>query len=262
MKGKGSLTTLKTKERRDRVLQKLMEERRVTIEGLASELGVSTMTIRRDLRRLADDDVVTLVHGGAVYNEGSAYLPALSVRERQMRREKSAIAEYCARRIPEGSAVYLDNGSTTVEIADALLGKQNIAVLSHSLPVLNILSNAKNIQLISIPGVYEPSAKGFFGDLAVRMIRQFRIDIAFFGVTAVSAEDGVMSAVFYEQALKKALLERARKKVLAIDHTKIGGTSFLKVCDLKDVDAIVTDHAADRAFLKEAARLGVETVQV
>ena len=66
----------------------------------------------------------------------------------------------------------------------------------------------------------------------------------------------------YEQALKKALLERARKKVLAIDHTKIGGTSFLKVCDLKDVDAIVTDHAADRAFLKEAARLGVETVQV
>ena len=171
-------------------------------------------------------------------------------------------AEIIDCRIPEGSAVYLDNGSTTVEIADALLGKQNIAVLSHSLPVLNILSNAKNIQLISIPGVYEPSAKGFFGDLAVRMIRQFRIDIAFFGVTAVSAEDGVMSAVFYEQALKKALLERARKKVLAIDHTKIGGTSFLKVCDLKDVDVIVTDHAADRAFLKEAARLGVETVQV
>ena len=95
---------MKTKERRDRVLQKLMEERRVTIEGLAKELDVSTMTIRRDLRRLADDDVVTLVHGGAVYNEGSAYLPALSVRERQMRREKSAIAEYCARRIPEGSA--------------------------------------------------------------------------------------------------------------------------------------------------------------
>ena len=60
---------MKTKERRDRVLQKLMEERRVTIEGLAKELDVSTMTIRRDLRRLADDDVVTLVHGGAVYNE-------------------------------------------------------------------------------------------------------------------------------------------------------------------------------------------------
>ena len=240
----------------------LKERRRVTIEGLAKDLEVSTMTIRRDLRRLADEDIVTLVHGGAVYNEGGAYLPALTVREKTMRREKSAIAEYCAQQIPEGSAVYLDNGSTTVEIADALLGKQNIAVLSHSLPVLNILSNAKNIQLISIPGIYEPNAKGFFGDLAIRMIHQFRIDIAFFGVTAVSAEDGVMSAVFYEQALKKALLERARKKVLAIDHTKIGGTSFLKVCDLKDVDVIVTDHAADRAFLKEAARLGIETMQV
>ena len=243
-------------------MQELTQKRRVTIEGLAAETGASTMTIRRDLRRLADDDIVTLVQGGAVYNEGSAYIPSLAAREKQMRKEKSAIAEYCASRIPEGSAIYLDNGSTTVEIADALLKKQNIAVLTHSLPVLNILAHAKNIQLISISGIYEPSAKGFFGDLAQREISEFRIDIAFLGVTAVDAEDGVMSAVFYEQALKKALIERARKTILALDHTKIGGSSFLHVCDLKDVDGIVTDKLADAEFLKKAARLGIEVVQV
>lgn len=234
----------------------------MTIEGLAKDLEVSTMTIRRDLRRLADEDIVTLVHGGAVYNEGGAYLPALTVREKTMRREKSAIAEYCAQQIPEGSAVYLDNGSTTVEIADALRGKQNIAVLSHSLPVLNILSHAKNIQLISVSGIYEPRAKGFFGDLALRMLRQFRIDIAFLGVTAVDAEDGVMSAVFYEQALKKVLVERAKKKILAIDHTKIGGSSFLKVCDLHEIDGIVTDKFADATFIAKAKRMGIEVAQV
>ena len=240
----------------------LKERRRVTIEGLAKDLEVSTMTIRRDLRRLADEDIVTLVHGGAVYNEGGAYLPALTVREKTMRRENSAIAEYCAQQIPEGSAVYLDNGSTTVEIADALRGKQNIAVLSHSLPVLNILSHAKNIQLISVSGIYEPRAKGFFGDLALRMLRQFRIDIAFLGVTAVDAEDGVMSAVFYEQALKKVLVERAKKKILAIDHTKIGGSSFLKVCDLHEIDGIVTDKFADATFIAKAKRMGIEVAQV
>ena len=240
----------------------LKERRRVTIEGLAKDLEVSTMTIRRDLRRLADEDIVTLVHGGAVYNEGGAYLHALTVREKTMRREKSAIAEYCAQQIPEGSAVYLDNGSTTVEIADALRGKQNIAVLSHSLPVLNILSHAKNIQLISVSGIYEPRAKGFFGDLALRMLRQFRIDIAFLGVTAVDADDGVMSAVFYEQALKKVLVERAKKKILAIDHTKIGGSSFLKVCDLHEIDGIVTDKFADATFIAKAKRMGIEVAQV
>ena len=240
----------------------LKERRRVTIEGLAKDLEVSTMTIRRDLRRLADEDIVTLVHGGAVYNEGGAYLPALTVREKTMRREKSAIAEYCAQQILEGSAVYLDNGSTTVEIADALRGKQNIAVLSHSLPVLNILSHAKNIQLISVSGIYEPRAKGFFGDLALRMLRQFRIDIAFLGVTAVDADDGVMSAVFYEQALKKVLVERAKKKILAIDHTKIGGSSFLKVCDLHEIDGIVTDKFADATFIAKAKRMGIEVAQV
>ena len=240
----------------------LKERRRVTIEGLAKDLEVSTMTIRRDLRRLADEDIVTLVHGGAVYNEGGAYLPALTVREKTMRREKSAIAEYCAQQIPEGSAVYLDNGSTTVEIADALRGKQNIAVLSHSLPVLNILSHAKNIQLISVSGIYEPRAKGLFGDLALRMLRQLRIDIAFLGVTAVDAEDGVMSAVFYEQALKKVLVECAKKKILAIDHTKIGGSSFLKVCDLHEIDGIVTDKFADATFIAKAKRMGIEVAQV
>ena len=214
----------------------LKERRRVTIEGLAKDLEVSTMTIRRDLRRLADEDIVTLVHGGAVYNEGGAYLPALTVREKTMRREKSAIAEYCAQQIPEGSAVYLDNGSTTVEIADALRGKQNIAVLSHSLPVLNILSHAKNIQLISVSGIYEPRAKGFFGDLALRMLRQFRIDIAFLG--------------------------RAKKKILAVDHTKIGGSSFLKVCDLHEIDGIVTDKFADATFIAKAKRMGIEVAQV
>lgn len=253
---------MQTRQRREQVLMVLKERRRVTIEGLAKDLEVSTMTIRRDLRRLADEDIVTLVHGGAVYNEGGAYLPALTVREKTMRREKSAIAEYCAQQIPEGSAVYLDNGSTTVEIADALRGKQNIAVLSHSLPVLNILSHAKNIQLISVSGIYEPRAKGFFGDLALRMLRQFRIDIAFLGVTAVDAEDGVMSAVFYEQALKKVLVERAKKKILAIDHTKIGGSSFLKVCDLHEIDGIVTDKFADATFIAKAKRMGIEIAQV
>ncbi|WP_308546280.1 DeoR/GlpR family DNA-binding transcription regulator [uncultured Selenomonas sp.] len=253
---------MQTRQRREQVLIVLKERRRVTIEGLAKDLEVSTMTIRRDLRRLADEDIVTLVHGGAVYNEGGAYLPALTVREKTMRREKSAIAEYCAQQIPEGSAVYLDNGSTTVEIADALRGKQNIAVLSHSLPVLNILSHAKNIQLISVSGIYEPRAKGFFGDLALRMLRQFRIDIAFLGVTAVDAEDGVMSAVFYEQALKKVLVERAKKKILAIDHTKIGGSSFLKVCDLHEIDGIVTDKFADATFIAKAKRMGIEVAQV
>ena len=253
---------MNTRERRRALLDALQRDKRVVVAELAERFAVTTMTVRRDLRRLAETNVVTLVHGGAIYNEGGAALPTVTARAQVMQAAKIRLARYAASLVQEGNAIYLDTGSTCMAIAQVLAERKNIAVLTHSLPVLNILAHAKNIQLISISGIYEPSAKGFFGDLAQRMIREFRIDIAFLGVTAVDAEDGVMSAVLYEQALKKALIERARKTILALDHTKIGGSSFLHVCDLKDVDGIVTDRLADAEFLKKAARLGIEVVQV
>ena len=159
------------RERRNNLLRELEAGKRVYIKDLAKKFDVSEMTVRRDLNKLSVLGLVTLVHGGAVFN--------VTFRERQMQREKNLLGQHCSTLIGEGNSVYLHCGSTLANIADALLTRQNIAVISNSLQVLNMLSAAKNIQLIALAGIYDPVNKGFYGDMTQRTVKNFRIDIAF-----------------------------------------------------------------------------------
>ena len=243
-------------------MAELEEKKKVVISDLAEALEVSAMTIRRDLMRFAEQGLVTMVHGGAVFNEGTASLAAVGAREQRNEVEKNSIAGYCAGLIKEGNAIYLDAGSTTKAIAESLLGRCNIAVLTHSLPIVNVLANARGLQMISVPGIYRFNQKAFFGELTVRIIREFRPDIAFLGACAVDERLGVMSSDFYDQGVKKALIEMARTKVLAVDHTKIGASSFVKACDVRELDMIVTDKLANPEIIDHMRRMGVKVVQV
>ena len=156
----------------------------------------------------------------------------------------------------------MDTGTTVMEIAALLKMRQNIAVLTHSLPVCNLLADAEKLQLISMPGIYNPVLKGFVGDMTCRHIRTFRIDIAFLGVSAINGNTGIMSPNLQDQAVKIAVMERAARKVIACDHTKIGQTAFAQVCPINAVDMIVTDKSAGDDFFCYAKRLGVEVVKM
>lgn len=127
---------------------------------------------------------------------------------------------------------------------------------------MNILAGSTGLQLFSMGGIFDHGTNGFFGDLACRTIRGFRIDLAFLGVSSLSLEGGVMSPTASDQALKKTLFEAARQKIVVVDHTKIGHESFLRVADLREIDILVTDKQADRDFLAGARRQGVAIVQI
>ena len=250
------------RDRRDKVMEALKINKRVFADDLAKDLNVSPITIRRDLKRLADMSIVTIVTGGAVLNEGTTALPNIRARSQKMMQEKNKIAAFCADLIKEGNAVYLDTGTTNMEIAEAIRNRKNIAVLTHSLPVQNILADSEDIQLISMPGVYCKVKKGFFGEMTCRMINRFQIDIAFIGLSAIDLKTGIMSPDFQDQSAKLALIERARNKVAVFDHTKIGQVMFTQVCPLNALDMIVTDKLADEDFIERVKKFGVDVVQV
>ena len=250
------------RDRRDKVMEALKINKRVFADDLAKDLNVSPVTIRRDLKRLADMSIVTIVTGGAVLNEGTTALPNLRARSQKMIQEKNKIAAYCADLIKEGNAVYLDTGTTNMEIAEAIRNRKNIAVLTHSLPVQNILADSEDIQLISMPGIYCKIKKGFFGEMTCRMINRFQIDIAFIGLSAIDLKTGVMSPDFQDQSAKLAVIERAKRKVAVFDNTKIGQVMFTQVCPINALNMIVTDKLADKEFIEKVKKFGVEVIQV
>ena len=253
---------MKTRNRRQSVMEALKSRKSVYITDLAEELEVSTMTIRRDLHRLSEMGIVTLVHGGAVLNEGTTALANVNARSQLMMKEKSKIATFCASLVKEGNAIYLDTGSTTMEIAESLKDRQNIAILTHSLTAQNILAGSNEIQLIAMPGIYCPRKKGFFGEMTCRMISRFQIDTAFIGLSAIDLKTGVMSPDFQDQAVKIAMIERASKKIAVFDHTKVGHVMFTQVCPINALDMIVTDKFAEKDFVQKVQKAGVEVIQV
>ncbi|MCI6101198.1 MAG: DeoR/GlpR family DNA-binding transcription regulator [Selenomonas sp.] len=253
---------MNTRERRRALLSALQRDKRVVVAELAERFDVTTMTVRRDLRRLAETNVVTLVHGGAIYNEGGASLPTVTARAQVMQAAKVRLATYAASLVQEGNAIYLDTGSTCMAIAQVLAERKNIAVLTHSLGVMNILASASGIQLFTMAGQYREDLKGFFGDLTCRDIDGFRIDLAFLGTCALSLSGGVMSTDIADQGVKRKVLETTRRSVAVVDHTKIGKSAFLRVCGLHDLDTIITDKDADDTFVAGARKQGVEVVQV
>lgn len=253
---------MNTRERRRALLNELQQKKRVYIAELAEQFDVTTMTVRRDLKRLEDEKIVTLVHGGAIYNEGGISIAGVSARRGVMSEAKQDLATYCANMVQEGNAIYLDAGSTTMSIANSLIDRKNIAVLTNSLSVMNILSHSPGIQLIALTGMYDVTTRGFFGELTCRALRGFRIDLAFIGIYGMSLADGLMAQWADDQALKKTLLEVSRKSIVVTDHTKIGKSALFRVDGLENVDAIVTDKQADKEFVAGARKLGVEVVQV
>lgn len=243
-------------------MEELRENKSVYISDLAKIFDTSIMTIRRDLNKLAEMGIITLVHGGAVLNEGMMYVPAADARIAVMADEKYKIAKYCASLIRPGNAVYLDSGTTTTEIAEAIKTMPNIAVLTNSLPIQNILADFEKIQLFAMLGVYDKSLGGFFGDMTCRSIRSFRVDIAFLGVDSINISNGVTTPNLKDQSVKMAAIECAKKKIIVADHTKINKVSFAQVCPINALNMIVTDKAADKEFIEKARKRGVEVVQI
>ncbi len=255
---------MNSRERRKKIMDELRTNKRVYISNLTNEFDVSSMTIRRDLQKLSEMGIVTAIHGGAVLKEGmmASAFATIDARAKKMILEKAKIAQYCAGLIKEGNVIFLDTGTTIIEIAEAIKERQNIAVLTNSLPVQNILSDSEKIQLFAMPGIYDKTISGVVGDMTCRMIRTFNVDIAFLGLDALEISMGVTTPNLKDQSVKIAILERAKKKIAAVDNTKINKINFAQICPINALDMIVTDKAADKEFIEKARKRGVEVIQI
>lgn len=251
-------------ERHERILEVLAERGRVRNTELAELLGVAEATVRKDLTDLAAQRRLQRTHGGAIAVR-SLLEPDLPDRVATNSSTKKAIAETCVELIEPGDSVFFDSGSTVLYIAQLLAERAagearplNINVLTNALSVAQILTDQPGIRHTVLGGIYRPTGGCFVGPLTMANIDEFTVNTAFIGVTGLT-EQGFTVADAGEAQVKKAIINRARRVVVPMDHTKLGADDFVRVCDLDAVTIVVSDEKSP--YLETlCAAAGVEIV--
>ncbi len=244
------------------MLEVLQEEESVEINELAQRLGVSSMTVRRDLKELTENGSVSISQGVVMLNDGALREYDMLLKHDINVEQKRAIALRCLDYISEGDSVFLDAGTTVKELAQLLGRKRNINVLTHSLLVANAVANIRGVRTIMCPGEYRDMSMAFMGPLTDDFVKRFQIDILFLSVEGVSLEHGVSVIDVLDGHSKRTLIEQAKQVILMADSSKFGSSYFYKIASLPEINRIVTDAYLDDATMSEYVQSGIAIERV
>ncbi len=254
--------------RLDAILELLSQRGKLDVEELVKALDVSAATVRRDLDRLADQQLLTRTHGGAVPTAASYDLP-LRYKATRFADAKLRIAEAAAAMVRAGQVVGFNGGTTTTEVARALARRVELAddtthsalvVVTNALNIATELAVRRHIKIVALGGVARPQSYELIGPLADASLGQINVDLLFLGVDGFDIGHGATASHEGEASINRKLVETAGRVVVVADHSKLGKSAFARICDAKQVDALLTDAAPDAETAAALAGLDVEVV--
>lgn len=250
-------------QRQQRIIELLEQGGKGETAAMAQQLGVTELTIRRDIDQLDRQGIVRRVFGGAVLNAGRSFEPPFAVRLKTNVDGKKAIAAAAAALISRGENISIDFGTKTYFLA-AEMRRRHVQVLAAptSLQVMEVLGNDADIRVISPGGELKPGELSLRGSAAEQFFRERRWDIAFVGVAGISAEANLMSDYDETDArLKASMVAAADRVVLLAESKHLGATSFAPVGPLESVTTVVTDARGDDDTLSALEQRGIEVIR-
>ena len=227
--------------RQTEILEIARLEGRVVVEPLAERFAVTMQTIRRDLTELSDAGLLDRVHGGAVARTGVTNI-GYDERRRMNEAAKTAIGQLCAQAIPDNSSMILNLGTTTEAVARELLQHRNITVVTNNLNVANILVANPSCEIMVAGGSLRRSDGGLVGDLTIEFIKQFKVDYAIIGTSALDPDGDLLDFDLAEVRVSKAIIQQSRQKFLVTDATKLTRSAPVRLASLAELDAIFTNR--------------------
>jgi DeoR/GlpR family transcriptional regulator of sugar metabolism len=248
------------RHRQSLILQAVRSDGSARVSDLTQRLGVSDMTIRRDLEALARDGLVEKVHGGAVLpGTPAGHEPGLEARLVLDRSEKNAIANAAARLVRPGTAIAVTAGTTTLALAQCLLDVPGLTIVTNSLRVMNAFDGTHGLDgtadTVVLTGGVRTATDALVGPIADLSIRSLHFDLLFLGCYGFDADAGLTTPNLAEAETNRTFMRVARRVVLLADHTKWGLVSLSSFARLNEVDVLVTDDmlpADARAQVAEA----------
>ncbi len=245
-------------ERRNLILEKLQEEKKVVVSELSTLFGVSEETIRRDLDRLDKEGLASKSYGGAILNENSGFDMPFNVRKKRNMEGKRVIAGLVEGLVQEGEHIILDPSTTAVAIVKALKSRRRLTVITNSIEVLVELSDVSGWDIISTGGTLRENYLALVGPKAMEGISTFNADKVILSCKGLDMEKGITDANEMFSQVKQTMLKCAKQRILAVDHTKFDNIAFSRICKLSAIDMVVTDVRPSEEWLNYFAEKGIE----
>lgn len=245
--------------RQQQILLALAERGQVTIGELRDSFQISEITIRRDLRELADAGYLQRTYGGAVANPISTAETRFVERMAQRRAEKEAIGRAAAALIPDGKSVFIGSGSTTAYVVNNLIDRK-LNVVTNALNVGVALAAAKEVTVVVVGGMLRASELSMIGHIAEQALREVRVDKVLMSIPALSIEHGLSNDFLAEVTTDRTIFAMAPETILVADHTKLNRIASAFVVPIEQVTTLVTDQHADPAFVERLRARGIHVV--
>lgn len=248
----------KLDQRREDIKRLVQTNGYLTIDALAHHFDVTPQTIRRDINEMAAAGVVERYHGGVGFSTSTENL-SYGTRQMLGHEGKQLIAEAVAADIPEGASLFMNIGTTTEEVAKALVREpKNLRIITNNLNVATICAAIPEFEVIVAGGVVRTRDLGIIGEATIDFINQFRVDIGVIGISGIDMDGSLLDFDYREVRVAQAIIRNSRKVVLCADSSKFGRRAMVRLGHLSDVDRFYTDEIPEGDWRRVIDDAGVE----
>lgn len=231
--------------RRKKIVERLLASGSILVDEIAAELGVSRMTIHRDLDALAHEGLIRKVRGGASVDRSVLFESNHNYRRSRAVNLKRRLARSAINMIEPGSAVFLDASTTCAQVAELIPEVAPLTVITNAHGIISRLRSEEDIDLICVGGTYSDTFDAFLGVVTEKAVRSLRADLLFLSISAVRGITGYHQD---EQVIRtnRAMMESADRRVLLVDHTKFGKSALNWFAKLTEFDEVIVDSDLDK----------------
>ncbi|WP_127585151.1 DeoR/GlpR family DNA-binding transcription regulator [Paenibacillus koleovorans] len=253
-------------ERYVRIMEVVNQAGKATVAELSEALGVSQVTVRRDLEKLEEKELLLRTHGGAMalhaHVSEVAHEKSFSEKEEALVEEKERIAEAAAKLISDEDAVMLTPGTTNMLIAKRLIGKKGLKIVTNAANIAVQIGNYPELEIILIGGKLRRKSFALVGPLAEETLQNIRVDKLFLGVDGFDLKEGLTTPNLAEASMDRQMISIAKEVIVVADHTKFGKVFFSHVATLGVVHTVITDEGINRELAGQIRELGIRLIIV
>jgi DeoR family transcriptional regulator of aga operon len=249
-------------DRHQRIINKLASQGSVNVLDLCTELNVSSVTIRKDLKFLEERSLLYRTHGGATLTNPYTSDRSLNEKEKIHTGEKSGIGAAAASLIEPNDCILIASGTTVLSLARNIHPKSNLTVITAALNVALELIHHAGIEVIQLGGILRKSSSSVTGAYAERILDDFSCSKLFLGVDGIDTEFGLTTTNIMEAQLNRKMIAASQKTIVLADSSKFGKRGFGKICGLEEIDQVITDSSISEHMVKTLQEIGIEVTIV